>query len=99
MSSSSPSDFATSAQLSLRTRSASRFDSSPSSAFGKGAIQHVGHDQPEHVIAEKFEALVAVAALARGFQRGDMRERGGQQRGSENLCPMRASSAAAAPWR
>ena len=35
MSSSSPSDFATSAQLSLRTRSASRFDSSPSSAFGK----------------------------------------------------------------
>ena len=34
MSSSSPSDFATSAQLSLRTRSASRFDSSPSSALG-----------------------------------------------------------------
>ena len=35
MSSSNPSDFATSAQLSLRTRSASRFDNSPSSAPGR----------------------------------------------------------------
>src|ERR1700682_1620053 len=30
----------------------------------EGAIQHVGHDQPEHMIAEKFEALVTVTALA-----------------------------------
>ena len=64
MSSSSPSDLATSAQLSLRTRSASRFDNSPSSAFGKGAVQHVGDDQSEHVIAEEFQPLIAVAALA-----------------------------------
>ena len=45
----------------------------------KGAIQHVGDDQPEHVVAEKFEPLIAVGALARGFQRRDMRERGRQQ--------------------
>src|SRR6202035_2507408 len=30
----------------------------------EGAIQHVGHDQPEHMVAEKFHALVAVTALA-----------------------------------
>src|SRR5258706_2039378 len=40
----------------------------------EGAIQHVGYDQPEHVIAEEFETLVTVTALARGFQRGDVRE-------------------------
>jgi len=67
MSSVNPSDLATSAQLSLRTRSASRFDISPSSAFGERPIQHVGHDQTEHVIAEELQALVAIAALALGF--------------------------------
>ena len=56
---------ATSAQASLRTRSASRRDSSPSSAFGKGAKQHVGNDEAEHVVAEKFEPLVAAGAVAR----------------------------------
>ena len=34
----------------------------------KGAIQHVGDDQPEHMVAEEFQALVAVGAVARaGF--------------------------------
>ena len=51
----------------------------------KRAIQHVGHDQPEHVVAEKFEALVALGAVARGLERGHMRERGGQQRGIAEL--------------
>src|ERR1700730_7871636 len=49
------------------------------------AIQHVGHDQAEHMVAEEFEALVAVAALARGFQRGDMGKGGGQQSGIGKL--------------
>ena len=31
------------------------------------------------MVAEKLEPLVAVAALARGFQRGDVRERRGEQ--------------------
>src|SRR5882762_3758130 len=47
--------------------------------IGEGAIQHVGHDQPEHVVAEKFETLVTVAALARGFQRRNVREGGRKQ--------------------
>src|SRR5882724_6669087 len=54
----------------------------------KGAIQHVRHDQPEYVVAEKFETLVAVAALARGFQRGNMREGGGQQGGIVQFMPV-----------
>jgi len=45
-----PSDFATSAQLSLRTRSANRFDSSPSSASER-CDRAWRTDQPEHVIA------------------------------------------------
>src|SRR5882757_1252359 len=48
--------------------------------LGKGAIEHVGNHQAEHVIAEKFEALVAIAAAARRFQRRDMGEGGGEQR-------------------
>ena len=48
--------------------------------FRESAIEHVGHDQPEHVVAEEFEPLVAVAAVARGFQRGDVGEGGRQQR-------------------
>jgi hypothetical protein len=39
------------------------------------------------VIAEKFETLVAVAALARGLQRGDVGEGGGQQRGIGEFVP------------
>src|SRR5882757_3128014 len=48
--------------------------------LGKGAIEHVGNHQAEHVIAEKFEALVAIAAAARRFQRRDMGEGGREQR-------------------
>src|SRR4029079_6334488 len=40
----------------------------------KRAIQHVGHDQPEHMIAEEFKALVTLGAIARGLERGHMRE-------------------------
>jgi hypothetical protein len=54
---------------------------------GKGAVQHVRHDQPEDVIAEEFEALVTVAALARGFQRGNMREGRGEQGRIGELVP------------
>src|ERR1700692_2946592 len=54
---------------------------------GKGAVQHVGHDQPKNVIAEEFEALITVAALARGFQRGHMRESRGEQGGIGKLVP------------
>src|SRR5712671_2095823 len=51
------------------------------------AIQHVGHDQPEHMVAEKFHALVTVTTLARGFQRGNMREGRGQQAGIGKFVP------------
>src|SRR5882724_8371768 len=54
---------------------------------GEGAIQHVGHDQPEHMVAEKFHTLVTVATLARGFQRGNMREGRGQQAGIGKFVP------------
>src|SRR6516225_9436882 len=43
------------------------------------AIKHVGDDQTKNVVAEKFEALIALAPLARGFQGGDVGEGGGQQ--------------------
>ncbi len=44
--------------------------------------QHVRDDQAEHVVAEEFQPLVAVSTVAAGgLQRGDMGERGGQQRG------------------
>src|SRR5438552_3481234 len=47
-----------------------------------GAIQHVGDDQPEHVIAEEFQPLIAVGAMAgRRLQGGDMGKGGRQQRG------------------
>src|SRR5882724_2804076 len=49
------------------------------------AIQHVGHDQPEHMVAEKFEALVALGAVARRLERRHMGERGRQQRGIAEL--------------
>src|SRR5215831_10223351 len=32
--------------------------------IGKGAIEHVGHDQAKHVVAQKFQPLVALGALA-----------------------------------
>src|SRR6266700_1004271 len=35
----------------------------------KGPVEHVGHDQAENMVAEEFEPLIAVAALACGFQR------------------------------
>src|SRR3981081_960155 len=54
---------------------------------GEGAIQHVGYYQPEHVITEEFETLVTVTALARGFQRGYVREGGGQQGGIGKFVP------------
>src|SRR5207237_10661612 len=38
-----------------------------------------GNDQSEYAVAEKFQALVAIAALANGFQRRDVREGGRQQ--------------------
>src|SRR6185369_7615091 len=47
-----------------------------------GPIQHIGDDQPEHVIAEEFQPLIAVGAMAgRGLQGGDMGKGGRQQRG------------------
>ena len=59
---------ATSAQVSRRTRSASRRDSSPSSPRGKARNSMSEIDEPEHVVAEEFEPLVAAAAplLRRG---------------------------------
>ena len=69
---------ATSAQVSLRTRSASRRDSSPSFALRKSAVQHVGDDEAEHVIAEKFQPLIAGRAIA-ARQRGNVRERAFEQ--------------------
>jgi hypothetical protein len=54
----------------------------------EGAIQHVGYDQPEHVIAEEFEPLVAVASLELGFlQRRDMGKGGGQKRRRGKFVP------------
>ena len=46
--------------------------------LGKGAKQHVGDDQPEHVVAEKFEPLIAVGAAAAG-ERRDVGERALEQ--------------------
>src|SRR5712671_3546173 len=53
----------------------------------EGAIQHVGHDQPEHMVAKKFHTLVTVTTLARRFQRGDVREGRGQQAGIGKFVP------------
>ena len=93
---------ATSAQASLRTRSASRRDSSPSSALRKGAEQHVGDDEAEHMVAEEFEPLIAAGAIARPGQRGDMRQRLLEQRGilevvADALLEARRRLAPAAP--
>ena len=33
--------------------------------LGKGAEQHVGNDQAEHVVAEEFQPLIAAGAVAR----------------------------------
>ena len=49
--------------------------------FRKGAEQHVGNDQTEHMIAEKLQALIAAGAIARALERGNMRERAFEQRG------------------
>ncbi len=46
----------------------------------KRAEQHVGDDQPEHVVAEKFEPLIAAGAVARAGQGGDVGERLLEQR-------------------
>src|SRR5882762_2753417 len=51
----------------------------------KGPVEHVGHDQPQHVIAEEFQALIALAALARGFERGDVGNGGNQEIGVGEL--------------
>ena len=37
--------------------------------LGKGAKQHVGDDQPEHVVAEELQPLIAVGAVAAGDRR------------------------------
>ena len=47
----------------------------------KGAKQHVGHDQAEHMVAEKFEPLIAAGAVARSGERGNVGERLLEQRG------------------
>ena len=60
---------ATSAQVSLRTRSASRRESSPSLAVREGAEQHLGDGQAEHVVAQELEPLVAAGRIARALQR------------------------------
>ena len=44
----------------------------------KGAKQHVGDDQPEHMVAEKFEPLVAVAARLRAAFSAEMCVSGGR---------------------
>ena len=46
----------------------------------KGPEQHVRDDQAEHVIAEKFETLVAAGAISRPAQCGDVSERLLEQR-------------------
>ena len=45
-----------------------------------GPVQHVGYDKAEHVIAEKFEPLIAAGAIARAFQRGNVGQRAVEQR-------------------
>ena len=46
--------------------------------LGKGAKQHVGDDQPEHVVAQELEPLIAVGAAAAGDRR-DVGERAVEQ--------------------
>ena len=53
----------------------------PFVGLGKGTKQHVRHDEAEHMIAEKFEALVGAGAIAGAGQRGNVRERLIEQRG------------------
>src|ERR1700728_4560490 len=43
--------------------------------------EHVENDKAEHVIAEELEPLVACRAVARAFERGDVRKRAVEQRG------------------
>src|SRR5215212_1585947 len=50
-----------------------------------GPIQHVGDDQPEHVIAEKFETLIAVRSMTRGGLQGRDMGKGGRQHGGFGL--------------
>ena len=85
---------ATSAQVSLRTRAASRGDNSPSLASGKRLQQHVGHDQPEHAVAEKLEPLVGLAGADAGVaDRAGMGQRRRQQATvREAMADARASS-------
>src|SRR5262249_47815331 len=45
----------------------------------KGIVEHVGDDKSEYVVAEELQPLVAIAALAPRFERGNMRERLDQQ--------------------
>ena len=44
----------------------------------EGAIEHVGDDQAEHVVAKEFQALIAGAAIAAG-QGGNVGERAVKQ--------------------
>src|SRR5579871_293796 len=53
----------------------------------KRAIEHIGDDQPEHVIAEEFQALVALASLVRGFERRHVGDGRDQQAGIGELMP------------
>src|SRR5665213_2429916 len=43
--------------------------------LGKRVIKHVGNDQAEYMVAEEFQALVAVGAGGPAGQRGNMRDR------------------------
>src|SRR5882724_9213812 len=53
----------------------------------EGAIEHVGHDQSEHVIAEEFQALIAFASFARGLERRDVGDGRHQQIGIGEIMP------------
>ena len=64
----------------------------------KGAKQHVGHDEAEHMIAEEFEPLIAAGAVARAGQRGNVGERLLEQRGIlEAVADASSKAAGAAP--
>ena len=64
-----PTAMPTSAQRSLRTRSARRRESSPSAARGIFGIEHGGHAEPQHPVAQKLQPLIAGAAPGLGLAR------------------------------
>ena len=64
----------------------------------KGAKQHVGNDEAEHVVAKKLETLVAADAAARALERGNVRERAVEQgRVSEAIADALLERPVAAP--